>query len=202
MGDVAAMLIMFSLAAAAGQGEALGQDAMTRFLDPRVGQAQTHSRYSVEGYPSRSVRHQPAEFGFIQHDLTFSTPVMQDKRQEWTLTARLKALDINTGAKLPGFASAFPEDLWDVRLGAGYRRVLDDGGIVGLSAEIGSASDAPFASAGETTATMTGFVRDIDDDGRKVGIDRGLFRLEFGRQACHRRHCRADQAGLRRIEMA
>ena len=101
MTRVALLLTAFSLVAAC-QGEAFGQDDMAPLLDPRLGQARTSARYSVRGYPSRSVRHQRAEFGFVHPDLMLTAPIKQDDRREWTVSARIRALDINTGAKLPG----------------------------------------------------------------------------------------------------
>jgi len=152
-------LLVVAVASLACGGEASGQDGLAKLLDPRLGRIKTSARYSVAGYPSESVRHQAAEFGFMQHDLTVTTPLSQDEQQEWSLTGKLKSLDINTGVKFPGTGGAFPEDLWDIRLEAAHRRHLDNGWLAGLMAEIGSASEAPFASAGEITVTTTGYVR-------------------------------------------
>ena len=138
---------------------ARGQDGLARLLDPRMGQAKSTAAYRATGYPSASVRRQAADFGFVQHELLLTAPVQQDETAEWTVSARLKALDINTGVKTPGFAGAFPEDLWDVRLGAGHRRKLDRGWLAGAMAEIGSASDAPFSGADVMTVTTTGYLR-------------------------------------------
>jgi len=167
-----------AVAALACGGEAAGQDALTRLLDPRLGQAKTTVRYSVAGYPSRRVRHQAAEFGFMQHDLKITTPLARDERREWTLSGSLKSLDINTGVKFPGTGGAFPEDLWDIRLGVGHRRRLDNGWLAGLSVEIGSASEAPFAGAGETTFTTTGYVR-IPAEGDDAWLMMLRFRTEL-----------------------
>ncbi len=138
---------------------ARGADGLAKLLDPRLGHAKSKAVYRAAGYPSASVRGQAADLGFAQHEMLLTAPLRQDETAEWTVTASLKALDINTGAKLPGFAQAFPEDLWDVRMGATHRRKLDNGWLAGGAAEIGSASDAPFSSTGETTVTTTGYLR-------------------------------------------
>lgn len=171
------LLAALVLAWAVSASTARGQADLAALLDPKLGKAKPKVRYAVAGYPSRSVRHQRAEFGYASHDLAFSLPIRQSDEYEWSLSGKLGAIDVNTGAMLPGFAETFPEDLWDIGLAVGHRRRLDDDWQVGISAEIGSASDAPFASAGETTFTSTGFLRipAEDDDAWFVML---MFRTE------------------------
>ena len=172
--------VVFALTAAlAAWPEAtLGQEGMASILDPRLGQAKGKARYSAAGYPSASVRGQAAELGFVQHGLLLTAPLLQDEGREWTVSARLKALDINTGVKLGPLAEAFPEDLWDVRFGVGHRRKLDNGWLASASAEIGSASDAPFNSTGETTVTTTGILR-MPAEGHDAWLVMLRFRTEL-----------------------
>ena len=151
--------LALALACLVSAGAARGQDDLMWVLNPRLGQAKAKARYTAEGYPTRRVRGQAAEFGYASHDLKLTLPLLEGPGFDWSLSTKLEALDINTGVKLPGFAEAFPEDLWDISLGTAYRRRLDDGWTVGVSGGLGSASDAPFAGAGETTFTSTGFVR-------------------------------------------
>lgn len=172
------LAVAVAAACLACEGPALGQDALMRLLDPRLGQAKTKARYGTVGHPSQSVRHQAAELGFTQYDLEVTTPLSQDERREWMLSGRFKGLDIDTGARFPGSGEAFPEDLWDIRLEASHRRQFDNGWLAGLAAEIGSASDRPFAGPGETTFESTGFVR-IPADGNDAWLMMLHFRTEL-----------------------
>lgn len=166
------------LACLAWPAPARGQDDLIWVLNPRLGQAKAKARYKVSGYPTRSVRGQGVEFGYVARDLSLRLPVMQSPEYEWSLSAKFASLDINTGVKLPGFAEAFPEDLWDIELGTTYRARLAEDWTAGVSARIGSAGDAPFASAGETTFTAVGYVR-VPSGDKDAWVVMAIFRTEL-----------------------
>ena len=60
---------------------------------------------------------------------------------------------------LPDLGARFPEELWDIRLGATYRHKLDNDWIAGGSVTAGSASDKPFSSTDELFVRAFGFLR-------------------------------------------
>ena len=68
-------------------------------------------------------------------------------------------MDLDTDAILPDTWGAFPDHLWDVRVGGTYRRALTNGWIAGGHVSIGSPSDRPFAGADEVLVTATGLAR-------------------------------------------
>jgi uncharacterized protein DUF6268 len=147
------LVALGSLAAPAGAQQA------GMWLDPRLGRLQTSAGYQVRSYWNEDVGGQDAEMAFTQHELSVMTPITQSERQEWALFGKFKVLDLNTGVKLPDTRSAFPEDLWDLRLGVTYRRIVQDDWLIGAKLGIGSASDAPFGSDSETEVSVLGFLR-------------------------------------------
>ena len=151
------------------------QTDLSWLLDPRMGQAkQPKMRYAVAGYPARRVKGQRAKFEYGSHDFSLTVPLRQADEYEWSLLTKIGALDINTSGRLPVSGDRFPQNLWDIAVGVAHRRRLDNDWMLGISSMIGSASDEPFAGAGQTTSTTTGFVRIPAD-----GMDAWFVMLRF-----------------------
>ena len=138
---------------------ALGQEAVASWLDPRMGEQPTRARYRSRFYCDEGVKRQNATMGFAEHRFNARTPLAQSQTHEWTLSTGLGWMDFHGGARFPATGDKFPGNLVDLRFASAYRLRLDNGDIFGASLSVGSASDEPFASAGETTASVTGFYR-------------------------------------------
>lgn len=136
----------------------LGQEAFTGLFEPRLGERQARADYAARGYFARDAGRRD-ELCLVRHDFSLSIPAWQNERDEWLVSAGVRALDIETGARLPGTRHRFPDTLWDVRLGTTYRHRFDNDWIAGANLTLGSASDQPFDSAAELTIAGTGFLR-------------------------------------------
>ena len=77
----------------------------------------------------------------------------------WSLQPSLGSFHLGKAPELPGAGLAFPRDLREAELGAGFRRRFGERREWGLSAGAGSASDRPFDSIHETTVRATAACR-------------------------------------------
>jgi len=149
---------------------AAAQPDFTAINRPTVAPIQLSLSYDHTYRLREDVADQPGGMAMMQHDLSLAMPLWHDERQAVSLHAGVRALDLNTDARLrdwddlldghwQDFDAALPGELYDVRLGATYRRKLANDWIVGGSLTLGSASDRPFASAEEWVVNATGFAR-------------------------------------------
>jgi hypothetical protein len=129
------------------------------WASPTVGQVPFVASYRVTWLPDESVRGQPTKFGLVDQDASVRFPIWQTDRDELSGNVRLRAQVINTGAILPNTDQPFPDNLWDVRFGASYRHLFDNGWIAGGSFSFGSASNKPFNSVNELTVGVNAFLR-------------------------------------------
>lgn len=83
--------------------------------------------------------------------LTARQVVSRSESNTWSGLARLGKLNL-TGTQ-------FPSSYWDIEGGTAFSRKLDDRRQWGVNASVGSASDRPFDSLGETVFRVTGFYR-------------------------------------------
>jgi hypothetical protein len=130
----------------------------------RLGQATLRADYDFTTYLNEPVAGQRTRMHITRHDLRFSFPLSRSAQHDWRLQTSLKALDIDSDARLPQTGDRFPGELWDVRLGTSYRRRFDNGWIGGGELTIGSPSDRPFASETEILVSASGFVRIPDGE--------------------------------------
>jgi hypothetical protein len=124
-----------------------------------VGQLPLFASYRGTWFPDQPVSGQPTKLGFLQEDLTVSVPCYQDCRNEVSFTTNVRGEFFNTGAVLPDTRQPFPDELWNIRFGANYRHLFDNGWIAGVNASFGSASDKPFNSVNELTESVAAFLR-------------------------------------------
>jgi hypothetical protein len=140
-------------------GAAAAQSELMTMLDPVLGRQTPRTDYRITYYPEERVEGQPADLGFIQHRVSATVPFGQDTRNEWTASTTVRYRDVDTRALLPDTGVRFPRELWDVRIGAGYRHKFDNGWIGGAQVTVGSASDEPFASEDELVVRAVGLFR-------------------------------------------
>jgi hypothetical protein len=74
-------------------------------------------------------------------------------------SVRVRNQEFATGAELPDTGEPFPDELWNVRIGASYRHRFDSGWIGALDVNVGSPSDRPFASVHELDVSATAILR-------------------------------------------
>ncbi len=136
---------------------AAGQD-VRRLLDARLGQLGPTAEYAATLHLREGVDQPDGDLSFEQHDLFLSTPIVQDKRREWSAHANLRALDFHTDARLPDTGEAFPDSLWNVELGTTYRFRTAQNMMAGFHLTAGSASDEPFDSEDELVFSGLAFL--------------------------------------------
>jgi hypothetical protein len=142
-----------------GATTAHAQEEFLNLFSPEMGKLPIRSDYRFTLYPDQPVEGQPAELGMMQHDFSLSVPFLQNTSNEWYGSARVRRQEFATGAILPDTGEPFPDDLWNIRIGTGYRHRFDSGWIGALDVAIGSPSDKPFASIDEMDISATGVLR-------------------------------------------
>ncbi len=140
-------------------GQASAQIAPEALLQTPLGQLKFKLDYQTYYACRREVQGQDRSIDFMNRELTFLIPLMQNDRQELFLTSKAGLLNIHTGAGLPIARRRIPRQLWDFRLGLGYREKLDNDWIWGANFSFGSASDKPFATGDEILIEVLGSLR-------------------------------------------
>jgi hypothetical protein len=110
-------------------------------------------------FPSEPVRYQPTNLEYIRQDFAISAPVWQNERNEWSISANVRAEEFHTGAILPNTLQPFPDQLVDVRFGTAFRHQFDNDWIAGIGGNFGSASNEPFHSVNELAGGVNAFLR-------------------------------------------
>jgi hypothetical protein len=151
------------------------QEEFLSLFAPDLGKLRLRSDYRVTVFPDQPVAGQPAELGLFQQDASLSVPLLQSPTDEWYGSVRIRNQEFATGALLPDTGEPFPDDLWNVRIGTGYRHRFDSGWIGALLVTIGSPSDEPFASLDEMDISATAVLR-VPARGR----DAWVFFLNYG----------------------
>src|SRR5579862_5188091 len=113
----------------------------------------------VTSYLERPVRSQDADFSLLEEEFTVSGLIYQDEHEDLRLSAGVRHEGIRTDAILPDSGVPFPDELWNVTLGASYRYLFESGLVLGGSVGIGSASDDPFHSSREIVESVTAFLK-------------------------------------------
>ncbi len=129
------------------------------WASPVVGHVPYAASYRVTWLPEEAVQGQNARFSLVGQDASLRFPVWQTECDELSGTANLRVQIISTAAILPNTLQPFPDQLWDVRFGAAYRHLFENGWIAGGSFSFGSASDQPFHSFDELTVGVNAFLR-------------------------------------------
>jgi hypothetical protein len=138
----------------AGPGGGVGS-----LLSPTVGNMPVRASLGFWWYPSEPVRFQPTSLAEYREDFAIAAPIWQDCRNEWSVSANVRAEEFHTSAILPNTLQPFPDDLIDVRFGTSYRHQFDNDWIAGIGGSFGSASNKPFNSVNELTGGVNAFLR-------------------------------------------
>lgn len=122
--------------------------------------------YDASWYPSRGVRNQDADLGFVRQGLSLGVPVWRDGGDMVMARLGVRHTLFQTDALLPDSGRPFPDQLWNLNVGLNYLRRFENGWTGMLMGGFGSASDKPFHSIDEVTATLGGLVRIPARNGR------------------------------------
>jgi hypothetical protein len=137
-----------------------GNGGFSPFMNPFVGHAVLRTDYRATWFAAEPVTGQPTRLGYVQQDFSLSFPLWQCLgSDEWLATVNVRNDLFQTHAILPDTGQAFPNDLWNIRLGTSYRHLFENGWIAGGAVSVGSASDKPFHSIDEMTAGVNAFLR-------------------------------------------
>jgi hypothetical protein len=129
-------------------------------LGADVGHMQPRIDYRATWFPDETVSGQFTKLGYVDQNLSLVVPVWQDLVDEVSATAGVRNETFHTGgAILPTSHLPFPDDLWNIRFGANYRHLFDNGWIAGGGVSVGSASDQPFHSIDEMFVGVNAFLR-------------------------------------------
>jgi hypothetical protein len=129
------------------------------WASPTVGHVPYSAAYRVSWLPDESVSGQNAHFGIVNNDASVRFPIWQSDHDEVSGNFHVRAAFIHTGAILPDTNQPFPDELWDIRGGVGYRHEFDNGWIAGANVSFGSASNEPFHSVNELTMGLNASLR-------------------------------------------
>lgn len=138
---------------------ALAAGQLEQWINPTLGEQKPEADYRAQFYPDQPVRGQPTDIGWLEHRLTFSTPLWQDASNELSILGYARFQDLDHHAVLPDIGEPLPDELWNVRFGPAYRHRFDNRWVGGALLQVGSASDKPFDSRDELTVLATTFLR-------------------------------------------
>jgi hypothetical protein len=138
---------------------AAGAMGVSPFANPLVGHAFVRVDDRLSWFAEERVSGQPTNLGYVQDDLGISFPIWQDCVDEWSGSVNVRGEFFHTSALLLDTHQAFPEELWNIRLGATYRHLFDNGWTAGGMLSVGSASDHPFENINVMTAGVNAFLR-------------------------------------------
>jgi hypothetical protein len=138
---------------------AQAQEEFQNMLNPELGKLLIRSDYRVTTFPDQPVKDQPAELGLLQQDFSLAVPLHQSPTDEWYGSFRVRNQEFATGAVLPDTGDPFPDELWNIRVGTGYRHRFESGWIGALDVTVGSPSDKPFASIDEIDISVNAVLR-------------------------------------------
>lgn len=115
--------------------------------------------YDLTWYPSRSLSGQPGDLGLVRQGLNVGMPLWRGETGNMLMgSVSVRNTLFQTDALLPDSGRQFPDQLWSLNFNANYMHKFENGWTGMLMAGFGSASDKPFHSINEVTATMGGFV--------------------------------------------
>ena len=132
---------------------------LEEWINPRLGEQKPKADYRLTSQLDQPARGQPTDIGWLEHRLTFSTPLWQDSRNELSLSGYARFQELDHRAVLPDIGEPLPDELWNIRFGPGYRHRFANGWVGGALLRVGSASDKPFESSDELTVLATTFLR-------------------------------------------
>lgn len=128
-------------------------------LDTDLGQARTRVSYSGEHFFQQGVEDSRESVSYQDHQLNGALPILSEPNSELTALLNVGWMDIETDAVLPRPGEKLPPNLYDVSVGLAWRQKLENDNLLGVSFEIGSASDKPFASSEELLVHLNAFYR-------------------------------------------
>jgi hypothetical protein len=105
--------------------------------------------YGATWYPTAS--RGGTDVSLVRQHLSGGMPVWKDGGDAVMLTLGVKNSLYDTNAIMPESLQPFPEELWNITLGAMFLRKFDNGASGMISINVGSASNQPFHSIDEMT---------------------------------------------------
>lgn len=122
--------------------------------------------YQATWYPAQPVSGQASEFTLVRQGLSIGAPIWRGEKDMVLANTSVRGVLFATDAVLPDSQRPFPAQLWSVNIGINYLHQFDGGWSGGLMIGGGSASDQPFDSLAELTATLMAFLRIPAGNGR------------------------------------
>jgi hypothetical protein len=115
--------------------------------------------YQVRWFPEADVHGQTSSLGWVSQDLRAGTPIWVGDKSVLSVNAGVSSQVFQGSAVLPLSGTAISDTLWNVRVGVGYQQTFANEWTMGLSANLVSASDRPFASIDEIKFGVQGMLR-------------------------------------------
>jgi hypothetical protein len=115
--------------------------------------------YRVTWFPTSNVSNQNTNITTVREDFSVGVPLYKGDWGLLGLTTSVHNEILDTHAVLPATGQPFPYQLWDVRFGLNYMYKFENGWSTGGTVTFGSASDRPFASLDELTASVVALLK-------------------------------------------
>jgi len=105
-----------------------------------------------------NVQDQAGNPRFVQPDFSFSYPLWQNDRNEWTTAAKVCDTLLPPNAIFTDRQQPSPDDLWNVGFST-YRHLLEKGWIDGVSVSVESVGEMSFSSLSQMKEGVRAFLK-------------------------------------------
>src|SRR5262249_55440984 len=103
------------------------QGPFANLFSPIVGMMRPRVDYRASWFPDETVSGQGTQLGYVEQSFSASIPLWQSSTDEFSGSAGVRNELFHTGGTiLPDSKMPFPGDLWNIRLGLGYRHLFDN----------------------------------------------------------------------------
>lgn len=109
-----------------------------------AGKLHTIASYDYTYYGKADVRDQNTDFGMQQHDGTLMLPLIKQDNYDFSMYTTFRYVNWDTDAKLSNLNASIPNNMYSLNFMPTYRYMFDNGWMLGVSGQIGSASNKLF----------------------------------------------------------
>ena len=154
------VILCLALCVAMSSGLAVrAQEMMGTMFGPPTRRPSGGAEVVARTFDTANVDVQKAKLDFVATELSANYAMPTRSGGDWSVGLGSAHYRIDTAAVLPQSGVAIPKDIWDIKLGAGYRHHFQNRRSAGLLLGVHSPSDRPFNSIDETVIDATAFYR-------------------------------------------
>ena len=134
-------------------------NAQAMLMSAPVGRLAPSIDSALYAAPDRDVNGQNATLSVVATDANVLFPLFQNKSNDLSLLGRFRLRSFDTDVILPDTGSPFPDKLWEIRFGPGFRHRFSNDWTLGVLLEGGTVSNKPFASFDDLELVATTFLK-------------------------------------------